>query len=144
MSSYKELYDSVKWQNDIMQNQYTVMRDTYSTDTRKVQFMSSDIEFYTRVNYILWIVYYIVFLFVIYVIFFGKMAAEGYSTQFQFMVLLLFAIFPMIITSVELIVYFLVARIYTLIFSIPYSKVPGKDNTPVFSLLDILPPGYNR
>lgn len=121
MSTSQELYNAVLWQNDIMQNQYTLMRDLYSSDERRVQFIISDIAFLTQINYYLWILYYLVVLFIIYFIFFGK-NQNLLSIQFKVFLLCLFVLYPMFITTIELWVYYIIARVGTLLFGIPFNR----------------------
>lgn len=139
-SNKEELYNAVLWQNDIMQNQYTVMRDSYSSDERRVEFILSNIAFTTSINYYLWILYYLVVLFVIYFIFLGK-NQSAISMQFKVFLLCLFILYPMIITTVELWIYYIVARLGSLFFGIPFRREVW-DNLPKFSFLAIYPPGY--
>lgn len=139
MSKYQELYNAVLWQNDIMQDQYTVMRDSYSSDQRRVDFIISDIAFITHVNFYLWILYYLVASLMIYFIFLGK-NKSALSMQFKVFLLCSVALYPMIITTVELWLYYIVAKIGTLLFGIPFRSELW-DKLPKFSLLAIYPPG---
>jgi len=135
--SYQELYNSVKWQNDIMENQNAKMRDAYSTDQRKVDFLISNIAFYTKINFILWIFFYLVVLVAIYFAFYGE-KRDILSNRFKIFLIILFLLYPMVITPVELSIYYLVDRIYTLIFGMPFTGY--FKNVPEFSLLSALPP----
>jgi hypothetical protein len=140
MSTPQELYNAVIWQNDIMRNRYTQMRDSYSTDQRRVGFVVSKIGTFTYVNFILWILYYLlVFLFVIYYMFKGSFTM-AYSTRFKVFLLCLFLLFPMIILTLELWVAYIVTRLGTLIFGIPFPR-EWWTKVPHFSFLYFLPPG---
>lgn len=121
MSTDQELYNAVLWQNDIMQNQYTTMRDLYSSDQRRVDFILSTLASVTHVNYYLWILYYLVILFVVYFIFFGKNQST-LSIQFKLFLLVIFALYPMMITTVELWIYYIFGRLGTLLFGIPFRR----------------------
>ena len=135
--STQELYNSVKWQNDMIENQQAKMRDMYSTDQQKVRYLISDISWYTYVNFFLWIIFYILCLAVIYYTFYGK--ERGLSMYVKIVIILAFLIFPMVCTSVELLLYRLGSYINALVMGVAYPKM--RVETPPFSILNALPPG---
>ena len=95
--NYKELYNSVKWQNDMMDNQQAKMRDMYSTDQQRVKYLLVDMSWYTYLNFILWCIFYILCLVVIYYTFYGK--ERGFSITIKIIIVFAFLIFPMVCTS---------------------------------------------
>jgi hypothetical protein len=113
MTDYKKLFDSVKWQNEILITQYSKLKDLYSTDDQKVRYLFDYIDFYTTITQIMIWVYYILTLVAIYAIFMG--VDRGYTTNFKIMLVLLLVIFPLVILPLETFLYWLLRYIYSLI-----------------------------
>jgi hypothetical protein len=63
-NSKRDLYNSVKWQNEHLENEIAKTRDQYSTDEQRIKYIHSDISGWLAVNYILWFIYYLVFVIV--------------------------------------------------------------------------------
>jgi uncharacterized membrane protein YhdT len=135
----QELYHSAKWQNDMIKTQSTKMRDIYSTDQQKVRYLSVDIQNYVFWNFVLWILYYVISLVAIYFVFYGKNALY-FTRWFKIAIVVLFLLYPMIITSLEILVYGLFTYLYSLITNRPYPKTKQYES-PAFSFLDAMPPG---
>jgi len=115
------------------------IRDSDSTDQQKVKYLLSDLSYYVYINHILWIIYYLLVLFAIYCLFYGKQ--RGFTTFVKIMILLLFFVYPLIITSLEIVIYDALYYVYALFFGMAYVKT---NNVPTFSLFAALSskPGY--
>ena len=136
--NYQELYNSVKWQNDMMENQQAKMRDLYSTDQQRVKYLLIDQSWYVYINFILWCIYYVLCIGVIFVIFFGK--NKTFSISYKIFITLIFLIFPIFYLSVELTIYHFFAYIYSLVMGTAYQN-KGQNEMPSFSTINLLPPG---
>ena len=136
-SNLAELYNSVKWQNDMIDNLHAKTRDLYSTDQQRIKYLLADISWYTYVNFFLWIIFYILCLAVIYYTFYGKQ--RGFSIFIKIVIIIAFLIFPMVCTSVELLVYHIGSYLNSIVMGKPYPKM--QNEAPPFSLLNALPPG---
>lgn len=136
--SLQELYNSVKWQNDLIQTQQSTYAKQYSSDQQKVKYLLGDIGYYTYINFILWIIYYILSLAVIYFTFYGKQ--RGYSVTTKIMIILAFLLYPMLIMTVELWLYRLFSYLYSFLVGTAYQKDTVYE-TPKFDLLNAMPPG---
>ena len=135
---YQQQYNSVLWQNEMIQNQTAKMRDIYSTDQQKVKYISVDINGYIYWNFVFWCIYYVLCLAVLYFLFYGK--DHGFTMYFKIFLLVLFVIYPMIITTIEVWVAGIVRYIGSFVFGRPYPKQTQYE-TPAFSFLDAMPPG---
>ena len=137
-NSLQELYNSVKWQNDLIQTQQSTYAKQYSSDQQKVKYLIADISYYTYINFILWVIYYILCLAVIYFTFYGKQ--RGYSTTTKIMIILAFLLYPMLIITLELWLYRLLAFLYSILVGTAYKKDTVHE-TPTFDILNAMPPG---
>ena len=137
-TDFRDLYNSVKWQNDMVRTERAKMRDQYSTDNQRVMYLNSDIQWWSSLDSFLWWIYHLLFLAVGYYIFYGK--DRGYSTRTKILILCSFLIYPIVILTLEKWVYELFSFMYALIMGKPYSKIT--EPTPPFSILDAMPPGY--
>jgi hypothetical protein len=99
MSSDQDLYNAVKWQNEILQTSYSKMRDVFSVDHEKVKYLLDNMSWYVYTNYYLWYIYYIVSLAVLYCVFYGK--ERGFSIYTKTLIFIAFLVYPLIIASIE-------------------------------------------
>lgn len=137
-TNYKELYESVKNQNEIISVETTRLENVYSTNNRRAQFTMPKYQWVVYINFFLWFLYYILSGFCIYLVFYGK--DKQLSRGAKIMTCIAFLVFPMVILTLEIGIYKLLVYLYALISGNPHQ--PEKNNTPPFSLLDIMPPGY--
>ena len=137
-NNLQELYNSVKWQNDIIQTQQSTYAKQYSSDQQKVKYLIHDINYYTYINFIMWVIYYVLSLAVIYFTFYGKQ--RGYSMSTKIMIILVFLLYPMLIITVELWLYRLFSYLYSMLMGSAYKKDTTHE-TPSFNLLNAMPPG---
>jgi hypothetical protein len=138
-TDYRDLYNSVRWQNDMVLTESAKLRDQYSTDNQRVVYLNEDVQWWTSLNFILWWIYYLAFLAVTYFTFYGK--ARGYSTRTKILIVCAFLLYPAVILTLEKWVYDLFQFIYALIVGKAYVKTT--DATPPFSILDAMPPGHH-
>jgi hypothetical protein len=119
MSDYQTLYNSVKFQNSMLESEQTDMNQRFATDMQRVKYQAMDTSYYKFINYYLRWIYYIFALGVIYVVLFGK--HKGFTFR-NFCVVLFFFLFPYIAAPIESFVYFLLRYLYALIFRNVYLK----------------------
>lgn len=137
-TNYTELYNAVNNQNEIINVEITRLDNLYSTNNRGVNFILPKYQWYVHVNFYLWLVYYILVGYCVYYIFYGK--DHGYARSTKTIFSILFLVFPMVVLSIELLLYRFGSYLYSLFSGNPYSL--PKNNKPPFSILDIMPPGY--
>ena len=137
-NNIQELYNSVKWQNDLIQTQQSSYAKQYSSDQQRVKYLVNDIGYYTYINFILWVIYYILCLAVIYFTFYGKQ--HGYSLSTKVMIILAFLLYPMLIMTLELWLYGILMYLYSFLVGTAYQKDTAHE-TPKFDLLNAMPPG---
>jgi hypothetical protein len=138
LTDFRNLYNSVRWQNDMVRTENAKMRDQYSTDNQRVVYLNEDVQWWTSLNFFLWSIYYLAFLAVTYFTFYGK--DRGFSSRTKILILFAFLLYPMVILTLEKWVYDLFHFMYALIVGKAYSKTT--EPTPPFSILDAMPPGY--
>lgn len=138
LSNFKDMYDAVKNQNEIMEVEITRLNNLYSTSGREALFTEPKYQWYRYVNFILWFLYFIVAFIAIYHIYFNNNLKMSFSSKNLLCVA--FLIFPMVVLTLELVIYRMVMYLFSLFSGIPYK--PEKNDKPPFSLLDIMPPGY--
>jgi hypothetical protein len=134
-TDYRDLYNSVQWQNDMIKTESSKMRDAYSTDNQRVLYLGNDIQWWTSLSLVFWIIYYILFFAVGYFTFNGT-----YATRTKVLIIASFLLYPMVILTLEKWIYDVLNFIYVLIIGKAYPK--SKEPAPPFSLLDAMPPGY--
>jgi hypothetical protein len=137
-NSIQELYNSVKWQNDMIQTQESVYKKEFSSDNQKVKYLVADISYFTYINFILWVIYYILCLGVIYVTIYGK--DRGYSRWIKGLIIIAFLVYPFLIITIELGLYSLFSFLYSFMVGSAYKK-GGSNEKPSFDLINALPPG---
>ena len=67
--SKEQVYEMVKWQNQMMEVESAKQCDKYSTDNARIKFISQDIMGWNQVNFILWLIYYVVFIVTLYLLY---------------------------------------------------------------------------
>lgn len=138
--SKKDLYNMVKWQNEMIEVESAKLRDQYSTDLERIKHMNNNLLGWNQLNFILWLIYYVIFLVIVYLLY-SKQSEKIVLTKNQKIYLGLgFLLFPFLITSLEILIYNFVVFILSLIRGIPYPKYGNKQ--PTLSFLDTLPPIY--
>ena len=133
----KDLYNSVKWQNTIIQNQIAQLRATYSTDEQKIKYMIQTMETTVYINFILWCCYYLCCFIVLYFVFFGSQS-ENSTINYKIFIIFCFFIYPVIITTLEINSYNFFQYIYSLFFASVYTN--DSLDRPSFSILNFFPP----
>ena len=138
--SKKDLYNMVKWQNEMIEVESAKLRDQYSTDLERIKHMNNNLLGWNQLNFILWLIYYVIFLVIVYLLY-SKQSEKIVLTKNQKIYLGLgFLLFPFLITSLEILIYNFVVFILSLIRGIPYPKYGNKQ--PTLSFLDAVPPIY--
>ena len=66
LSNFKDMYDAVKNQNEIMEVEITRLNNLYSTSGREALFTEPKYQWYRFINFILWFFYFIVAFIAIY------------------------------------------------------------------------------
>ncbi len=107
---YSVLFTAVKTQNNNIQNQINELHDTYSTDNQKANYQSEKILTLKRINYVLFIIYYMALLVLGLVL---VMFNTTLSKQKKVIIIVLLMIFPFISD----ILYQLLAYIYNFIYA---------------------------
>ena len=133
-----ELYNAVSNQNELINVEITRLDNIYSTNSREAAFILPKYQEYVSFNFYLWVIYYVLALFCMYYIFYGIDREFKRSTKILFCIL--FAIFTMTVLSIELLLYKFLSYMYSVFSGNPYQL--SANNTPPFSILDIMPPGY--
>ena len=136
-SDYKSLYNAVLNQNEILEQEITRLNNLYSTNNREAKFTVPKYQWYVRVNFVLWVLYYILVVVCLYYLFFRE--SERTTTN-KILITLAFLVFPMVIFTLEFFVYRIVKYLVVLFSGIPVKR--QDNNVPPFSVLDIFPPGY--
>lgn len=134
---YKSLYKAVLNQNEILEQEITRLNNLYSTNNREAKFTVPKYQSYVRVNFVLWVLYYILVVVCLYYLFFRE--SERTTTN-KILITLAFLVFPMVIFTLEFFIYRIVKYLVVLFSGIPVKR--EDNNVPPFSILDILPPGY--
>lgn len=137
-NTQRELYESVKRQNERIEFQTAKMRDEFSTDTQRVKYLDTDVSSWIAINYVLWLIYYAIFFVVAYVVY--EDVKHGYDNKRKVYIGLAFLLFPFLITTIELFFYKFLLFVWSLITARPYPK--GRNDAPSFSFMDALPPVY--
>lgn len=127
MTDPTQLYNSVKWQNDILENQLSKLRDAYSVDNKKTTFLLSDVEYYVSINRIMNIVFYALCIPLIYFILFGKNA--DMAIWLKAIIIFTVLIYPYIIGPLEYLILSVLLYFYALIVGSVY-KTPTYVHPP--------------
>lgn len=134
----RDLYNSVKWQNERIEFETEKMRGEFSTDNQRVKYLDTNVQSWIAINYVLWFIYYAIFFVVAYIIYQNE--SHGYTNKKKVYIGIAFFLFPFLITTIELLLYKFLLFLWSLITNTPYPK--ERNNTPSFSFMDALPPVY--
>jgi hypothetical protein len=134
----RDLYNSVKWQNERIEFETEKMRGEFSTDNQRVKYLDTNVQSWIAINYVLWFIYYAIFFVVTYIIYQNE--SHGYTNKKKVYIGIAFFLFPFLITTIELLLYKFLLFLWSLITNTPYPK--ERNNTPSFSFMNALPPVY--
>ena len=134
----RDLYNSVKWQNERIEFETEKMRGEFSTDNQRVKYLDTNVQSWIAINYVLWFIYYAIFFVVAYIIYQNE--SHGYTNKKKVYMGIAFFLFPFLITTIELLLYKFLLFLWSLITNTPYPK--ERNNTPSFSFMNALPPVY--
>ena len=134
----RDLYNSVKWQNERIEFETDKMSGEFSTDNQRVKYLDTNVQSWIAINYVLWFIYYAIFFVVAYIIYQNE--THGYTNKKKVYIGIAFFLFPFLITTIELLLYNLFLFLWSLITTTPYPK--ERNNAPSFSFMDALPPVY--
>jgi hypothetical protein len=134
----RDLYNSVKWQNERIEFETDKMRSDFSTDNQRVKYLDTNVQSWIAINYVLWFIYYAIFFVVAYIIYQNE--THGYTNKKKVYIGIAFFLFPFLITTIELFLYKLILFLWSLVTTTPYPK--ERNDTPSLSFMDALPPVY--
>ena len=134
----RDLYNSVKWQNERIEFETEKMRGEFSTDNQRVKYLDTNVQSWIAINYVLWFIYYAIFFVFAYIIYQNE--SHGYTNKKKVYIGIAFFLFPFLITTIELLLYKFLLFLWSLITNTPYPK--ERNNTPSFSFMNALPPVY--
>ena len=63
----RDLYNSVKWQNERIEFETDKMSGEFSTDNQRVKYLDTNVQSWIAINYVLWFIYYAIFFVVAYI-----------------------------------------------------------------------------
>jgi hypothetical protein len=103
--SYKELYDAVYTENNVLLNNKSIKSDNYSTDNTRYLYETDKIKYYENINTFLFYFYYLLIIILIFVIFkFNNTIILIKLTFFRIFVLLLI-LYPLFILRFQDFIY---------------------------------------
>jgi hypothetical protein len=111
LNDYSISFIEVNTQNNLIDNQIKEIKDVYSTDNQKVNYQSDKITTLKYINYVLFLIYYVVFAFLIIVL---LMYNITFTKQFKSLLVIIFILFPF----VSDIVYQLIVYLYNFIYAL--------------------------
>ena len=94
--SKEQVYEMVKWQNQMMEVESAKQRDKYSTDNARIKFISQDIMGWNQLNFILWLIYYVIVIAIFYV--FYKNETIDLTAKQKTQIGAFFVLYPFLIT----------------------------------------------
>lgn len=133
----RDLYNSVKWQNEMIDVGNAKMRDKYSTDLERTKHMNQHIMTWNVFNFYLWWIFYIVVGVVVYMIIKERLDIQPKYNKYLIGGLV---VYPFLISSVELLLYNLYQFLVSIIQGVPYPKYSSKTQTD--SVFNTLPAFY--
>ncbi len=133
----RELYNSVKWQNEMIDVETAKLRDKYSTDNERVKHMNNNIMGWNVFNFYLWWIFYIIVAVVIYLIIQNRL---DISEKRKYYIIGGLLVYPFLISTLELLVFNLYQFLISVIKGIPYPKYSTTAQTG--TVFDSLPAFY--
>ena len=64
-----DMYNMVKWQNEMIEVESAKLRDQYSTDQERIKHMNNNLLGWNQLNVILWLIYYVIFIAIVYLLY---------------------------------------------------------------------------
>lgn len=136
ITSYRDLFNAVNEQNELLEFETTKLNDVYSTNNREASFTYPKYQWYVRINFFLWIIYYILALVSIYYLYFKNTTLTSPSKH---IICIAFLVYPMFIFTIENLLYKLVTYLFSLFSGMPYKS--ESNNKPPLSIINLFPPG---
>ena len=108
----------LKKQNKNIEKEKQKLKDTITTYDRKTHFQSIRHEQVTYAHNVLFWLYYLVAVIALYFLY----KSPKYRLFYKIIIAILFGIFPFIISTIEVFIYYIFYYIYVMIFGMPYKK----------------------
>lgn len=108
----------VDQQNSVLSYALQKLNEKYSTDDQKNKFEQQKIENLRATFNSLFVIYYVSLIGVVYFLY----KSTAYNIYKKLFIMVGFAIFPFVISTIELLVYDILLYAYSFIFSIPYNN----------------------
>ena len=116
MISYLDLFNKVSNENKSINKSIQYLNDTTSTDNQRINYGNDQLEWFQFYNNILFFLYYFFLLIFIIVLILKK----DYLSRTKILLFIVFFLYPLMITSVELFFYNTFIYIYTFFFTRMY------------------------
>lgn len=104
-------YVGIKNQNNILKTQVDKVNNIYSADNQRVIYQSANVNFLSRINAYMFGIYYFFLCVVAYLLAFS---IKNIPRNFKILIVVLFAIYPVVMYQLERYVYFVVTYILSL------------------------------
>lgn len=112
-------FQQVQNENKKLAEQIRISSDIYSTDHQKVQFQTQNLEYVLNINfYLFWFYYLLIFLLIVVYLFFKT----DISRIYRIGIILAFGIYPLVIETLEKMIYFFIMYTYSLIMGNVYLR----------------------
>tara|TARA_Y100000816_G_scaffold44808_1_gene28089 strand:- start:2989 stop:3345 length:357 start_codon:yes stop_codon:yes gene_type:complete len=108
----------LKKQNINIEKEEQKLKDTNTTYDRKTHFQLIRHEQVTYAHNVLFWLYYLVAVIALYFLY----KSPKYRLFYKIIIAILFGIFPFIISTIEVFIYYIFYYIYVMIFGMPYKK----------------------
>lgn len=110
--------EQLQKQNKNIDKELTKIDHTNKTYDRKTHFQSIRLEQVNYAHNVLFWLYYFVVLIALYFLY----KSPKYKLFYKIIIAILFGIFPFIISTIEVFIYYIFYYIYVMFFGIPYKK----------------------
>lgn len=109
---YFSLFTAVFNENNSLQNNIQILKDTYSTDDKKFNYENDQMQWFISTNNFLYCVYFfLVMLFAVIII----LKNQKYSYKIEIAMITLFIVFPFIVGPIEIFIYNIIRYIWSFI-----------------------------
>lgn len=114
-----DVYNEILQQNNVLDEKIQHLKDSFTTDDQKVFYETQQLNYMLTISRILFIFYYLLCAILLFMLFIYN-RNDGSSKIWKIMILLLFIVFPFIITFITNAIYVMSAFMYAMLTGNPY------------------------
>jgi hypothetical protein len=129
---------SIIWQNQVLSDEVNSLKSNFSTDAARIRFINQSLSFYYSLNFYLFFIYIVLGIVAMFLI----LLRMPWSSPFKFFALLLLAVYPFAIITLEYGLRYLLTYVFSLfngsVYLDPYYQHQSFSVSNIFSFSTLI------